>query len=507
MGVADDGGLLRLTEHLGQGHGGDHAAAQHVAQHVARAHGGQLVGVPHHHQPAAGAQRLQQRLHQLQIHHAHLVHDDGMGLQRVLGVLLECHLSRQLIEAHAKAAVDGLGLPARHLPQPLGCSPRGGQQQHVKAHPLIQRDDAPQGGGLAGAGAAGEQQHAAVRRQRHRLTLQGRVAHALLTLDVGDGLIHPHQPLHRRLHHGQQALGHEGLRLIQAGQVAACHVGDGLFHHGIALNELVQRQLHRVRLHADELRCRQHQLLPRQEHMAVVQIVAELIEHGGVQTAGVVTAEAHAQGNGVGDGEVHAVLTAAQQVRIVPQGLHGPVAVGALHRHGQMYRQVVPRQELHDLAQTRQRPQGGGQLHGPLGSDALQGLEPLRLLLDDPQGIGAEAVHQTLGRGGPHTLEDAAAQIGRHVPGLLRHAALHALRRQLRAVGRVLHPDAGDGHALAGGGAGDAEGRPSRIVVPVEITSPARFLSSYKGLSAAAASPAPRRRRRSAAPSAGGPQR
>ena len=271
--------------------------------------------------------------------------------------------------------------------------------------------------------------------------------------------------------------------------------------------------------------------------MAVVQIVAELIEHGGVQTAGVVTAEAHAQGDGVGDGEVHAVLAAAQQVRIVPQGLHGPVAVGALHRHGQVYRQVVPRQELHDLAQTRQRPQGGGQLHGPLGSDALQGLEPLRLLLDDPQGIGAEAVHQTLSRGGPHALEDAAAQIGRHVPGLLRHAALHALRRQLRAVGRVLHPDAGDGHALAGGGAGDAAHHGDRLLLSVHdqrqhriaiflvlkdhrlygalhgtalahmLTSPARFLSSYKGLSAAAASPAPRRRRRSAAPSAGGPQR
>ena len=467
MGVADDGGLLRLPEHLRQRHGGDHAAAQHIPQHVARAHGGQLVGVAHHHQAARGPQRLQQRPHQLQIHHAHLVHDDGVGLQRILGVLFEGHLPRQVVEAHAKTPVDGLGLPARHLPQPLGGPPRRSQQQHIQSHPLIQGHDAPQGCGLAGTRPAGEQQHAAVRRQRHRLPLQGRVGHALRLLDVRDGLFHAGQLLHRRFHHGHQPLRHICLRLIHSGQIAAHHVGDGLFHHAKPLDELVQRQLHRVGLHADELRRRLYQLLPWQEHMAVVEVVAQLVQHGGLQPAGVVAAEAHAQGDGVGDGKIHAVLLPAQEVGVVPQRLHGAVAVGALHRHGQMHRQLVPRQKLHDLPQTRQRPEGGGQLHGALGGDALQGLETLRLLLDDPEGVHAEPLHQPLRRGRPHALEDAGAQIGGHVRLIPGQAALHALRRQLRAVGRMLHPHAGDGHALSGGGTGDAAHHRHRLLLSV----------------------------------------
>ena len=144
VGVADDGGLLRLTEHLRQRYRRDHAAAQHITQHVARPHRRQLIRVAHQHQPTARPQRLQQGAHQLDVHHAHLVHDDGVSLQRVVGIFAEHGLSGHLVVAHAQRPVDGLGVRARHLAQTLGRPSGGRQQRHVQPHPLIQRHDAPQ---------------------------------------------------------------------------------------------------------------------------------------------------------------------------------------------------------------------------------------------------------------------------------------------------------------------------------------------------------------------------
>ena len=84
--------------------------------------------------------------------------------------------------------MDGLGLPARQLAHALGCPPGGGRQHDVQPHFLEQGHNAPDGGGFAGAGAAGEDNHPGPRRQLHRLPLLGRVGDALLRLDFRDGL-------------------------------------------------------------------------------------------------------------------------------------------------------------------------------------------------------------------------------------------------------------------------------------------------------------------------------
>ena len=102
MGVADDGGALRLAEDLPQEDGLHPSGADEVREDVAGAHGGELVGVPHHHKAGAGAQGTQQRREEGQVHHAHLVHDDGVGLQGLLLALGEGHLMGGLVPAHAE---------------------------------------------------------------------------------------------------------------------------------------------------------------------------------------------------------------------------------------------------------------------------------------------------------------------------------------------------------------------------------------------------------------------
>ena len=456
MGVADDGALLRLAEDLRQGYGGHHAAAQQIAQHVARAHGGELIRVAHHHQAAAGPHGAQQRRHQLQIHHAHLVHNDGVGLQRLLLVLAEGHLAGQLVPAHAQAAVDGLCLLAAELAHPLGGAARGRQQHGIQAHPLEQRHDAPHGGGLAGAGAAGQQQHTPLRRQRHGAALLRGIGDALPLFDVVDDPVHVPAAVPVVAAGGGQPFGHIDLRLVHPPQIAALHVGDGPAHHGEALTQIVQRLFRRLLRDADQLHGGGDQLGPGQEHMAVGQVVVQLVQHRRLGPAGGVPVKAHGQGDLVGGGEVHAAPLVGEEIGVVLQFFQRLVAIGAQKAHGQRHRQVIAAEEFHHPPQARQAAEGGGDLHGLLGCDALQGGQLLRLLLDDAQGVGAEAIHQPGGGGGPHTLQHAGGEVAHDAVLILGHAALHQLGGHLHAVGGVVDPHAGNGHALAGGGKGDA---------------------------------------------------
>ena len=190
--------------------------------------------------------------------------------------------------------------------------------------------------------------------------------------------------------------------------------------------------------------------------MAVVQIVGQLVCKGGLHPAGAVAVEAHAQGDLVHGGKGHAVGLPREKIGVLLQPGQGLGSVGPVQLHGQRHRQLIPGQKLHHPLQYRQLPESGGQLHGLFGGDALDGLKPLRLLLDNGQSVCPEAVCQPLGRGGADALENAGGQVGYDL--LLRpgHPPLHGLRRKLGPIAGVVGPHPGDGHALAGSGAGNA---------------------------------------------------
>ena len=169
--------------------------------------------------------------------------------------------------------MDGLGLPGAQLAHALGRPARGGQQQNCQAHALQQGDDAPGGGGFAGAGAAGQQQHPAPGRQLHRPALLGRIGDALAGLHLGDDFVHIFPGLPGRVPQGQQPPGHLCLRLIQALEIAGLHPRHLLLNDDAPGQQTVQGRLQGVGVRADELGGGGQQLVPGQEHMAVVQVV------------------------------------------------------------------------------------------------------------------------------------------------------------------------------------------------------------------------------------------
>ena len=87
VGVLHDQAALCLPEDLVQAHGGHQPGADDLAQNIAGADAGQLVGITYHDNAAAVAQRCDQGLKQLHIHHAHFVQNDHIALEQVLVVV------------------------------------------------------------------------------------------------------------------------------------------------------------------------------------------------------------------------------------------------------------------------------------------------------------------------------------------------------------------------------------------------------------------------------------
>ena len=189
--------------------------------------------------------------------------------------------------------------------------------------------------------------------------------------------------------------------------------------------------------------------------MAVSQVVSQLEEDGGLHPPAAVPGHSHGQGDLVHDGEVHAVALVHQEVGVVPQGVHGPGAVAPVEPQPQVQRQVVDGQKV------QQPPHAGldavalADLHGLPGGDALDPGEELRLLLQNPQGVLPEALHQLLRRGGAHALHHAGGEVAEDIGFRGGHVALHPQGLELLAVDGVGHPLAVHHQTLAGGGAGN----------------------------------------------------
>ena len=89
MRVGDDVGMRRLAENYAQAGDGDQIAVYHIAQHIPGAYGRQLVHIADKQQVRAQGERFEQVVRQRQVQHGRFVHDDQVGCQRVLGVMLE----------------------------------------------------------------------------------------------------------------------------------------------------------------------------------------------------------------------------------------------------------------------------------------------------------------------------------------------------------------------------------------------------------------------------------
>ena len=450
MGVDDDHALAGLTEDFRQPDYRHHIRINHIPEHIARAHGRQLIGVAHQHQPRARPQRPQQRAHQKDIHHGHLVHDNHLCVQRIVlvpGKALP-------LAAVFQQAMNRPRLAAGRLAHALRGAARRRTEFHLSqlAH---QADDAVDGGCLAGAGTAGNHRNALQRSGKHGIPLLGAQLHALLALiflDLTDQLI----PANLRRHDGialpDQPLCHVALGLMGSRKIHRPLAVDLLDDQAPVNIQSSEHVFHDLRTRAQHALRLIAQLRLGQIHMPhAVDRLGQHILNAAAQAELGFLGKAQRRRNLVRSLEAHAVDLVHQTVRIRPQHALGHVAVGLVDLHRQRRRKPVALQKHQRAAHFILLGKGLCDHFGALLADALDLRQPLGLALHNVQRSRAELPHDQLRRRRADALDQAGGQIFFHRRLRLRAGGLVPHHSDLLAVLAVLHQFALEDGVLAGG--------------------------------------------------------
>ena len=153
--------------------------------------------------------------------------------------------------------------------------------------------NAPERGGLAGAGAAGEEHHLLAGGGFHGLHLEGGVGDALLPLDAVDESVQILGGTEFLSLHGQKLVGHIGLAVVELAQVAGILPGDLLPDDLVPVQKPLHDRFQGVLRGAQKLGGGGKELAVGQEDVAVVQVVGQGVEKACLQTEGVVSLDAH----------------------------------------------------------------------------------------------------------------------------------------------------------------------------------------------------------------------
>ena len=350
---------------------------------------------------------------------------------------------------HLQQAVDGGGLAAGQLAQPLGGPAGGGAEGHPLGLRLEDAEDGLDGGGLAGAGAAGQHQTVLGHRLTDGLPLLGRIGEALGQFQHLEVLFQPADALLFPPHQGRQPVGDGLFGLEQVGQVDVLGPVPAVGGQPPLVQAASQGVGQLVGRLVDEGRGGGHQTLPRQAGVAVAGVMAQGAQQGGLQPLGAVPLHLVILGDAVGVAEVQLQRLAAQQIGVGRDGLGRPRPEGAEHLHG------PPGADL-ELGQVGdQFPHAEHPLEllldavGLLGRDALDLGQAGGLVGDDVEGRGPELFDQLAGGGRPDVGQGPAGQKGVDRVHILGHIGDALDGVELPAIGGVGLVPAPAGDALA----------------------------------------------------------
>ena len=185
VGIGDNFAFSCLAENLFQFYCRDTAGINQIPQNISCSDAGQLVGVADQNQLAAHPASPQQRFKQSSIYHRHLVDDNCVSLKRVAFIVDEIQFFPGA-EIHFQQPVDGFGFPSGHFTDSFGCPSGRCCDGDGQALLLQQVDDRIEGGGLAGAGTASQDQHTFLQCRPDGVSLQRFIMDIFELFDVVD---------------------------------------------------------------------------------------------------------------------------------------------------------------------------------------------------------------------------------------------------------------------------------------------------------------------------------
>ena len=349
--------------------------------------------------------------------------------------------------------MDGLAFIAGGLGHALGGAAGRGAQHHI-ALGGEQPDDAVDNGGFAGAGAAGDHQHALLQGADDGVPLLFAEADAPIALKAVDVPVRA-AAFHRgqRGHQLAQALGHLPFRRVEGGQIdpfllAVPALKHHVPHEGQLLNLTVAQRF----LHMEQLRCAEGQLPAGQIHMPHGgRRVPQHVLHRRLDAVLAVRGDAQRRADAVGGEKAHPFQILAQAVGVLADDLRCALAVQAADFHRQAGRNAVGLQKHHGLPGLLLLAEAFGNLNPALLAHLGHFLQPLGMLAEDGEGLLAEMLHDQLGCRGPHAVDQPASQVALNAQqggGLLQ---LAGGAFQLPPVLGMLHPFPGEYGLLSRG--------------------------------------------------------
>ena len=357
MGIFHNEAFGGLAEDMLQPHGGHHTALDDLAQNVAGAHAGQLVGVAHHDDAAAMAQRRQQALEQLCIHHAHLVQHHHVTFEQVFLVVDKAQKAALGVIVHLQQPVDGLGLLARQFRQALGRTPRGRTESHPLPGMLQKREDGVHGGGLAGARPAGEHHDPAAHGRADGRALFFRVGKALGAFQNGDAPVHAGGRGRRMAAEFPQPGGDVSLGTEKVRQKNELALRPGASAHFAIIQQAVQFAVHRVRLDRQAFGGGPHQPFTRQAGVAVACVVAQDVKEARPHPQKVLQVHLQFRRDGVRLAEFQVQRFAAEDVGIAAYLFYRARAEMAVRLHRLRRRDAKAAQIGHRLPHAEHPPE------------------------------------------------------------------------------------------------------------------------------------------------------
>ena len=189
VGIYHDIAGLRLAKDPIQPHGRKSPRINQIPQNVSRTNAGQLIDIADQNQAGLISDRLEQSVHEGNIHHGHLIDNDDLCLQGVELVALKSPQRLSLLSraaADLQETVDGFRLTSSRLRHALGRPTGRGGKLYIET--LVQKivEHGSNGCGFPGPRPAGHQADPMANGCGDRLLLLGIQFHPLALLQSGN---------------------------------------------------------------------------------------------------------------------------------------------------------------------------------------------------------------------------------------------------------------------------------------------------------------------------------
>ena len=364
----------------------------------------------------ADAHRLQKGVHEADVHHAHLIDDHAVRLQRHLLVPFEVHAAPVtaaflLIRRRScdlQQTVDRLRLTSRGLRHPLRSSACGRRQQDLRPLALEIADDGVDRRGLSCPRASGDDKKSRPGSFNDCLALQ------FIELDA--------VRLFHRAQHGKDPflrLVRADIQVVQHGCHIQFHIVEGgrvyrvillflrpgsiardkdpavrTFHDDLPVHLEVGKHLpHPLRFDPQQFRGPSQKDALRQIHVALGRRLGQAVKDPAPDAVLRVPEDPRFGGDLVRDPESDPRHIIRKLVGILPDDGIDPVAVLLPDADAEIHADPEFREKQHGLAHLPLLLDLGADLHGHPFTDAFDLREALRLFLQDAQRVRLEPLH------------------------------------------------------------------------------------------------------------------